>query len=202
MSIGLCLQKLVKQQWKYITFYGRLSGYLPLNRKSAMFSKKNKTESVSEKRNRVMAEIYNQMLLRKESAAALLKAEVQKDDWFKRLKLVEIRLRTSPQSETLQFLRSQALLNHEIAKEEYESKRTRHQKMVELTDGATEALESLERIALAEATREALQNHRNTKLSGDSNSVPEDILIASKREIDRAEHYAKALTELSLEDTK
>lgn len=167
-----------------------------------MFSKKNKTESVSEKRNRIMAEIYNQMLLRKESAAALLKAEVQRDDWFKRLKLVEIRLRTSPESETLQFLRSQALLNHEIAKEEYKSKITRHQKMVELTDDATDALESLERIALAEATREALQNHRNTKLSSDIVYGTDDVLASSKREIDRAEHYAKALTELSLEDTK
>jgi hypothetical protein len=167
-----------------------------------MFSKKNKPESVNEKRNKIMAEIYQQMLLRKESAGDLLRAKAQRDDWAKRLKIVEIRLKSSPGSETLNFLRAQALLNHEIAKEEHESKKARHQKMVELTDGATEALESLERIALAEATREVLQNHRNSQLSGSSSSMPDDMLAGSKRELDQAEHYVKALTELSLEDTK
>lgn len=167
-----------------------------------MFSKKNKTESVSEKRNRIMAEIYKQMQLRAKSTGELLKSKNQKDDWSKRLKIVEIRLMKTPNSETLQFLRGQALLNYEIAKEECEEKQTRHQKMVELTDGATEALESLERIALAEATREVLQNHRNSKLSNSTTYTDDDTLAASKRELNQAEHYVKALTELSLEDRK
>lgn len=169
-----------------------------------MFSKKNipEQESVAERRNRIMAQIFEQMLRRKESLEALSESKEQRDDWSKRLKLVEIKMERSPNSKTLQFLHAQALLNHQIAEETFQDKYNHHQKMIELTDGATEALESLERIALAEATREALQNHRNAKLiSGEVGSAA-GIPESSIRELNRAEQYVKALTEITLEDSK
>lgn len=169
-----------------------------------MFSKNKKAthqESVSERRNRIMAQVFEQMNRRKESAIELIQAQKDRDDWSNRLALVELKLRKSPDSGTLQFLRAQALLNYEIAKENHDAMNTKHQKMVTLTKGATEALESLERIALAEATREALKNHRTSKLSTD-NDATELVQDESVRELIRAEHYVKALTELTLEDTK
>lgn len=169
-----------------------------------MFSKKKnavKTESVSDRRNRIMAQVFEQMVLRKESADELDNALQLREDWSKRLKLSELRLRSKPGSKTLQFLQAQALLNHGIAKEDYEAKYARHQKMVTLSESASEALESLERIALAEATREALKNHRSSQLSIEDTST-EGIQDDSIRELNRAEYYVNALTELTLEGKK
>lgn len=169
-----------------------------------MFPKKKKaikTESVSDRRNRIMAQVFEQMALRKESAEELEQALHLREAWSKRLKLSELKLKSSPDSKTFQFLQAQALLNHEIAKEDYETKYERHQKMVSLSESASEALESLERIALAEATREALKNHRSSQLSIADTSA-EGIQDDSIRELNRAEHYVNALTELTLEDKK
>lgn len=169
-----------------------------------MFSKNKKVapqESVSERRNQIMAQVFEQMNRRKESAVELIQSQNERDGWSNRLALVELKLQKSPDSGTLQFLRAQALLNYEIAKENHDAMYAQHQKMVTLTKGATEALESLERIALAEATREALKNHRTSKVSTDNNET-ELVQDESIRELIRAEHYIKALTELTLEDTK
>lgn len=148
-----------------------------------------------------MAQVFEQMTLRNQSAEELAQALKLREAWSKRLKLSELKLRSSPESKTLQFLQAQALLNHGIAQEDYTAKYAHHQKMIALTEGATDALESLERIALAEATREALQNHRNSQLAiGDNDSG--GLQDESIRELNRAEHYVNALTELTLEDTK
>lgn len=150
-----------------------------------------------------MAEIFEKLSLCKESLTLLNQARTERNDWANRLKLVEIKLENNPSSEALQFLRGQAILNHDLAQEIYADREQHYAKLSEIAEGAEEALGSLERIALAEATREARQNRSAHKISRSSgNEAVEGMSETSIRELNQAENYVKALTELNMEEVK
>lgn len=120
------------------------------------------------------------------------------NDWNDRVDAINSKVKANP-SKTLLFLAEQAKINQELAQETHDVEKHRYERTIEVRKEAQAALAQLDRITLSSATQTQANLNRQIRLTGSSPSEVTPVNNEMQRELDHAEYYIQALTELTLE---
>lgn len=161
-------------------------------------STKPRVETLQEKRKRIMSEISTKLEKLDNSKEKYDTAKVNLKDWQERVAVIESRVK-GQRSSNLLFLQEQAHINLQLAQEEYD----RQDKVFSLTKDirkeAMLAMQSLDRISLSVATQQAARQNRNINNQAARALPVSSVHTETQRELQHAEYYLNALTELTME---
>lgn len=160
--------------------------------------KKDPYESFEQKRRRIMSELGEKITSLGTSQKAYEEAEEKLHDWNDRLNVISSKSQ-SKNPETLAFLVEQAKINRDLAQETYTQEKKRYDLTIEVRKEAVEALSQLDRITLSTATQQAASVNREKRLQRNAIEDVTPVSSQMQRELDHAEYYIQALTELTLE---
>lgn len=160
--------------------------------------KKSKYESFDQKRRRIMSELGTKITELNGSQKQYDEAVANLGDWTDRFEVIDGKTRVNP-SQNLLFLREQAKINKQLAQEAHDREKHLYERTIEVRKQATEALAQLDRITLSSATQQKAKTNRNIRLNGSTVTSVESLDKETQRDLDHAEYYIQALTELTLE---
>lgn len=161
-------------------------------------NKKAKTESFPEKRQRIMQELTEKLSSLQDSETEYKKSSETLNAWNDRIDVLESPIH-STLTPNLAFLKEQAIINRDLVQEAYAREKARYEKTMEIRKQAQEALSQLDRISLSAATQQKAQVNRAVQLHGEAEQELSPLRAEMQRELDQAEYYIQALTELTLE---
>lgn len=161
-------------------------------------SKKVKTESFPEKRQRIMLELTEKLDSLQGSETEYRQSGENLEAWNDRIDVLESTIH-STLTPNLAFLKEQAIINRDLAQEAYDREKARYEKTVKIRTQAQESLAQLDRISLLAATQQKAQVNRTVQLHGEGLPEISPLRSEMQRELDHAEYYIQALTELTLE---
>lgn len=167
-----------------------------------MFKSKDKTpiqESFETKRRRIMSELGTKLTELRGSQKNYDTAVANLRDWNDRLDVIMSKARAKP-TKTVLFLAEQAKINKDLAQESHDREKYIYERTIEVRKEATEALAQLDRITLSSATQSRARTNREIRLNGNNDSAVNPAIDTDmQRELDHAEYYIQALTDLTLE---
>ena len=145
-----------------------------------------------------MAELASKLYDLKGSQQSYDEAVAALRDWSDRLNVITAKMSTKP-TKTVLFLAEQAKINKELAQETHDREKQVYEQTIEIRKQATEALSQLDRITLSSATQQQAKTNRNNRLNGVPMTTVSSLDQETQRDLDHAEYYIQALTELTLE---
>lgn len=145
-----------------------------------------------------MAELTSKLYDLKGSQQSYDEAVAALRDWTDRLNVITAKMSTKP-TKTVLFLAEQAKINKELAQETHDREKQVYERTIEIRKQATEALSQLDRITLSSATQQQAKTNRNNRLNGVPVTKVSSLDQETQRDLDHAEYYIQALTELTLE---
>lgn len=120
------------------------------------------------------------------------------NDWNDRLEVITSKSKANP-STTLSFLAEQARINKDLAQETHDREKHLYERTIQVRKEAQAALAQLDRITLSSATHIQAKANRQIRLTNPVTSDVMPVTTEMQRELDHAEYYIQALTELTLE---